>query len=76
MTAECITKNDKILGQRIKTARQKKRLSQTNLAAECGVSFQQIQKYESGINRVSVSRLIQIAGALRMQPETFLEGLR
>ena len=39
-------------------------ISQEQLGAACGISFQQVQKYESGANRVSFSRLVQIAGAL------------
>jgi transcriptional regulator with XRE-family HTH domain len=40
-------------------------MSQEALADQCGVSFQQIQKYENGANRISFSRLVQIARALR-----------
>jgi transcriptional regulator with XRE-family HTH domain len=39
-------------------------MSQERLAEACGVSFQQVQKYESGANRISFSRLLQIARAL------------
>jgi transcriptional regulator with XRE-family HTH domain len=39
-------------------------MSQEVLADKCGVSFQQIQKYENGANRISFSRLVLIAGAL------------
>ena len=41
------------------------RMSQQSLADACGVSFQQIQKYERGSNRVSFSRLLKIAAALK-----------
>jgi transcriptional regulator with XRE-family HTH domain len=40
-------------------------MSQEALAEQCGVSFQQIQKYENGANRISFSRLVQISRALR-----------
>ena len=40
-------------------------MSQEALADQCGVSFQQIQKYENGTNRISFSRLVQISRALR-----------
>ena len=40
-------------------------MSQEALAEQCGVSFQQIQKYENGTNRISFSRLVQISRALR-----------
>jgi transcriptional regulator with XRE-family HTH domain len=42
-------------------------MSQEQLANACGISFQQIQKYESGANRVSFPRLVRIASALDCQ---------
>lgn len=56
---------DVALGARIRLRRNELGLSQTQLGALAGVTFQQIQKYESGTNRVSFSRLAAIAGALR-----------
>lgn len=50
------------------------KLSQEELASRVGVRFQQIQKYEKGINRVSVSRLLEIANALNLDPAVFLDG--
>ena len=55
---------DAWVGARIAARRQALGLSQTALAERVGVSFQQIQKYETGINRISASRLHQIAVAL------------
>lgn len=55
---------DRIVGRRIAARRAALGKSQTVLAAELGVSFQQLQKYESGQNRVSASRLHRIAVAL------------
>ena len=55
---------DKHAGNRLRIARKDAGLSQTQLATECGITFQQMQKYESGGNRISVSRLYQIAGIL------------
>lgn len=52
------------VGQRIRLARMAKGVSQTDLAEAIGVTFQQVQKYEKGANRVSASRMVQIAGAL------------
>ena len=49
----------------IRLRRRKIGLSQRQLAGACGVTFQQIEKYENGLIRVSSSRLIQIARALR-----------
>jgi transcriptional regulator with XRE-family HTH domain len=48
-------------------------MSQTKLADKMGITFQQIQKYENGKNRVSASRLQQIARTLRVRPEFFFE---
>lgn len=55
---------DKVVGQRIREARIALGWNQTKLGREAGVSFQQLQKYENGENRVSASRLFLIARAL------------
>lgn len=55
---------DVALGATIRVRRRTIGMSQEALAEKCGVSFQQIQKYENGVNRVSFSRLVQIARAL------------
>lgn len=73
---------DTAIGQRIRHRRAELGLSQTTLGAGIGVSFQQIQKYEWGTNRVSASALYQIAGILGvpvsfffgMMPETVLDS--
>jgi transcriptional regulator with XRE-family HTH domain len=50
-------------------------LTQTELASVCGVSFQQIQKYESGSNHISAAMLWRLAGALGVNTQYFYEGL-
>lgn len=55
---------DKHAGNRLRIARSDAALSQTQLAQKCGLTFQQLGKYESAANRMSVSRLYQIAGIL------------
>ncbi len=50
-------------------------LNQTDLALRVGVTFQSIQKYERGTNRVSASRLQEIAGVLNVPVSHFFEGL-
>jgi transcriptional regulator with XRE-family HTH domain len=65
------TKADAEVGKRVRTFRMQKGLSQTELATKIGVSFQQIQKYEKGTNRISSGRLEAIAAALG-QPVTVL----
>jgi transcriptional regulator with XRE-family HTH domain len=52
------------VGQNIRAARNAIRMSQERLAASVGLTFQQIQKYERGLNRVAPSRLCKIADAL------------
>ena len=55
---------DIALGAAVRIRRRTIGMSQEALAEQCGVSFQQIQKYENGANRISFSRLVQIARAL------------
>jgi len=55
---------DRALGNAIRLRRRSLNLTQEQLASACGISFQQVQKYENGANRVSFSRLVQIARAL------------
>jgi len=56
---------DIALGSRIRLRRRELGLSQEQLARQVGITFQQVQKYEHGTNRVSFSRLVEIAQALR-----------
>jgi transcriptional regulator with XRE-family HTH domain len=64
---------DKDIGQRIRLRRAEVEMSQHALAEELGLSFQQIQKYEMGVNRVNAQRLQQIATVLRV-PISFFYG--
>lgn len=63
-------KADQDLGQRIRLRRVEMKVSQSELGERLGVSFQQVQKYEKGVNRVGAARLQQIAEALDV-PVTF-----
>jgi transcriptional regulator with XRE-family HTH domain len=63
-------KYDIELGKRIRLRRVEIDISQSGLADKLGVTFQQVQKYEKGVNRVGASRLQQIATALDV-PVTF-----
>ncbi len=65
---------DVLVGQNIRICRLQKGLSQTELGERIGVTFQQIQKYEKGANRVGASRLTQIAGVLGVPLPTLFEG--
>jgi transcriptional regulator with XRE-family HTH domain len=58
---------DVLVGKRIRLRRLELSISQSQLAEEVGLTFQQIQKYEKGTNRVSGSRLVQIASALEVK---------
>ena len=67
------TKEDVIVGLRIQALRKSRSLSQTALGAAIGVSFQQIQKYENGVNRVGAGRLSDIARVLGAPVSVFFE---
>jgi transcriptional regulator with XRE-family HTH domain len=56
------------VGAQIRARRLLRRMSQTELGEAIGVTFQQVQKYENGSNRVSASRLVEIARALGVSP--------
>jgi transcriptional regulator with XRE-family HTH domain len=56
---------DVALGAAVRLRRLSLGMSQQVLAAACGITFQQVQKYETGANRISFSRLVQIARALQ-----------
>ncbi|CAO4145767.1 hypothetical protein DHODJN_09825 [Methylorubrum extorquens] len=61
VTPKRATEQDRIVGERIHVLRKSKGLSQTALGSAIGVTFQQIQKYENGLNRVGAGRLSEIA---------------
>ncbi len=63
------------VGARIRVRRRTHGVSQGKLADAIGLTFQQLQKYEHGANRVSASKLYQIATALRSPISYFFEGL-
>jgi transcriptional regulator with XRE-family HTH domain len=67
---------DVVVGENIRAKRLAAGISQAELGKACGVSFQQIQKYENGANRVGGSRLLQIAEALRVPAATLLPSSR
>ena len=63
------------VGQQLRRARQSVGMSQTKLGESGGLSFQQIQKYESGKNRIAASRLYRIAESIGLPVAYFFEGL-
>ncbi len=66
---------DQQIGQRLKERRLLMGLSQTALADGLGITFQQLQKYEKGHNRIAAGRLYGCAQLLDVPPEYFFEGL-
>ena len=64
------------VGKRIRQRRWLVGMTQQKLAESVGIKFQQIQKYETGANRVSASRLWDIADALDVDISFFFEGLK
>lgn len=66
---------DAHVGLRIRHRRWMVGMTQPQLAAKVGIKFQQIQKYETGTNRVSASRLWDIANAMSVPISFFFEGL-
>ncbi|MGX1336661.1 transcriptional regulator with XRE-family HTH domain [Bradyrhizobium japonicum] len=67
-------KPDIELGKRIRLRRVEMKISQAELGEKLGVSFQQVQKYEKGVNRVGAARLQQIATALDVPVTFFYDG--
>jgi len=63
------------VGKRIKEIRTVRGLTQSNVADHLGISFQQLQKYETGANRVSASRMFELSKLLEITPAFFFEGL-
>src|SRR5262249_6741027 len=63
------------IGRRIRRQRQLLGLSQAAFAERLGISFQQVQKYERGRDRVAVDRLFQVANVLETPLAYFLDGL-
>ena len=66
---------DKRVGACVRAARVKAGLSQSKLAAELGITFQQLQKYEKGKNRIAVSTLMLIADALALPVQSFFDAV-
>lgn len=66
---------DEHIAQRMQLRRTMMGLSQKDLAQMCNVTFQQIQKYETGANRISASRLFELSAALQTPMSFFFLGL-
>lgn len=73
--AASVTEVDIHVGKILRAIRKAKGLSQHQLADALGVTFQQVQKYENGFNRVSASKMFEAAAFLGVAPATFFDGL-
>ncbi len=65
---------DQHVGRRLRWRRREMKLSQEALAEKLGLTFQQVQKYERGANRISAGRLFELAQALDTTIQYFFEG--
>lgn len=66
---------DQAIGEELRIVRRERRLTQKQLADQIGLTFQQIQKYEKGVNRISISCACRLAPALGLTPATLLVRL-
>lgn len=63
------------VGSRVRLRRTLRGMSQQRLAGELGLTFQQVQKYERGANRIGASRLYELSEVLDVPPSFFFEGI-
>lgn len=66
---------DAMIGERVRAIRLQRQLSQTDLATRIGITFQQVQKYEKGDNRLSLSRALKVCEVLDIEIATLLDGI-
>lgn len=66
---------DRLIGQKLRAARKASGLSQSALGERVGLTFQQIQKHENGLVRISAGRLAHIAAALNIPIQFFYDDL-
>jgi transcriptional regulator with XRE-family HTH domain len=70
------TAEDAAIGEKLRALRLDRGLSQSDLGERVGVTFQQLQKYEKGVNRVSVGRLARIVAALNVPITAFYDAAK
>jgi len=75
MAGHSPTNVDRQIAKLIRERREERKMTQTELGDEIGVTFQQVQKYENAANRISAGRLFRIAKALKVSPMYFFEDL-
>lgn len=67
---------DKHIGLRLAQARTTREMSLQSLGEALNVTYQQVRKYELGVNRIAASTLYRLAGILKVEPAYFFEGLK
>jgi transcriptional regulator with XRE-family HTH domain len=72
--AKAATPMDALVGARLRSRRKQLKMSQERLGKEIGVSFQQVQKYENGTNRIGAGRLAEISKVLDVPVAFFFTG--
>src|SRR6266849_8117471 len=75
MPKDGVQPTDKYVGARVRMRRMMLGMSQTNLGEKLGLTFQQVQKYEKGTNRIGASRLQHISQILKVPVAFFFEGV-
>ena len=73
MGSRGVSKEDARIGKLVRVIRHKANISQTELGQAIGVTFQQIQKYEKGTNRIGSGRLVALAAALGVEAGQFFQ---
>lgn len=69
------TKVDRLVGSRLKDLRKRRGLTQSDLALPLGISFQQLQKYETGVNRISAGMIASAAEILGANVSDFFSDM-
>lgn len=70
------TEVDKRVGRNIRTLRQARHMTLSELATALGISHQQLQKYETGTNRISASMIVDLVDVLNVAIEDLFQGIR
>lgn len=66
---------DQHVAQKIRAKREALGITQVTLGTKLGITFQQVQKYEKGVNRISAGRLYRLSEIFGVEPAYFFEGL-
>jgi len=74
MSGKRATPTDALVGQNIRICRLQRKMSQGELGRRIGVTFQQVQKYENGTNRIGAGRLTQISSVLGVPLSALFDG--